>query len=117
MAVDLTRWIATLSGLLATAGAALILTMLPADSPVGGKTETAPIATPEPPLVSVTTITPSTPAGPVAGIDPTVSRALATSGYTEFMGTTDLETLLPTSVVGALEEAEAVLVIPDLGDQ
>lgn len=48
-------------------------------------------------------------------LDPSVSRLLDSSGYTEFMGTSELAVDLPQSIVDTLVSSGSVLVIPSDG--
>lgn len=51
----------------------------------------------------------------VGGLDPSVSALLDSSGYTEFVGTSELAVDLPQSIVDTLVSAGSVLVIPSHG--
>ena len=115
MLQGITAWIATLSGLVATAAAVTVLATLPADdthesepsTTTGGATAQASAAGSDAVVWA--------PSEPIEGIDPAVSDALVASGYTEFMTTSELEQQLPASVVNVLDRAGAVLVIPNQG--
>lgn len=108
------RWISALGGAIVTAaGVAVLASAMSTPAPSGAAlSQAAPLA-PPPPLVvaeSTTTTTVSvTPA--VEGLDPSVADALSTLGYTDFAAEGDLLAQLPPSVVSALIEEGAVLVV------
>ena len=118
MRLDLAKWAATLTGLMATTTAVLVLAGLPGNGhPSEGSDQIEPteaILLPSPTITGMAD--PPTAPTSIAGIDPMVTDALMASGHTGFMSTTELEAQLPPSVVDALEEAGAVLVIQDNED-
>jgi hypothetical protein len=109
------RWISTVAGVIATAAGVLVVVSLSQ----GEATPPPPDAQPQ--IVVATTVPETTtevvtltiPDIPVSGLDPAVSDALITSGYTEFVGEGDLGSVLSPEVALVLTEEGAVLVIAD----
>jgi len=110
------RWISAVGGAIVTAAAvAVIASATSAPSPSGAAPSlAAPLAPPPPLIVEQPSTTTTVAADPVVtGLDPSVSEALTTLGYTDFVSESDLRGQLPKSVVDALIDDAAVLVVPD----
>ena len=112
------RWISAVAGLIATSAAVVVMLSL-SHSPSGEATAPPPEAqieivdwTTEAPAVTQV-IAESNPGLPVSGLDKAVSDALIASGYTEFVGETDLGSELDPTVARVLTDEDAVLVIAD----
>jgi len=112
------RWISTAAGMIAASAAVLVMVSLPTSAD-GEATPQAPEAAieavdpaPATPPATVLVEEP-TPELPVSGLDQSVSDALIASGYTEFVGETDLGSELDPTVARVLTEEGAVLVIAD----
>ena len=70
-----------------------------------------PVTAPATPVLA----TPTVPEPGLGGVPESVASALARAGHTEFVGTVDLESQLPPSVVAVLVEAGATLRVPEVG--
>jgi len=112
------RWISAVAGLIATSAAVVVMVSL-SHSPSGEATPPPPEAqieivdwTTEAPTVAQVIAEPIAEL-PVSGLDESVSDALISSGYTEFVGETDLGSELDPTVARVLTDEDAVLVIAD----
>jgi len=112
------RWTAALAGLIATAAAVTVLVSL-SQAPTGEAAPPTPEPQPEtvnttPELPPTTeTITVEVPEQPIRGLEESISDALIASGYTEFVGESELGSELDPAVARVLSDEDAVLVIAD----
>jgi hypothetical protein len=72
-----------------------------------------PVTAPATPVLATPTVPEPEPG--LGGVPESVASALARAGHTEFVGTVDLESQLPPSVVAVLVEAGATLRVPEVG--
>ena len=108
------RWISSIGGIIATGAAIAVLVSLPTgtppveavNSPIGETTLT------EPPGQQVVIEQPAEHDLSVPDLGDGLTDILAESGYTQFVGTTELSEMLSDDVVQVLISEEAVLVIP-----
>jgi hypothetical protein len=113
------RWLSAIGGVMVMAAGVGVTISVLATTPKPDEAAASLAAPLVPPAVVVagpttTTTTTAQIAPPsIAGLDPTVAEALSALGYTEFVGTSDLRAQLPESVVEALIDEGAVLVIAD----
>lgn len=109
------RWISTIAGIIAASAAVLVIASLPQHT-AGEATPEVPqaviqIADPVPASPTTLIVEESAPGLPVSGLDQAVSDALIASGYTEFIGETDLGSNLDPAIAQVLTDEGAVLVI------
>ena len=100
------RWVPALGGIAVLVLALAVMSSLDDGAIAVQASDPAPIVTYDP-----------GPDGPVevGELDPSVSRLLDSSGYTEFIGTSELEDDVPQSIVETLVGSGSVLVIPSDG--
>jgi hypothetical protein len=108
------RWISSISGVIATGAAVLVLISLPTDPEVSEAVE-MPVDTMsqmEPAEQSLVEELPPAPSLDVPHLGEGIADVLAESGYTQFVDSQELTDTLPDDVVQVLINEESVLVIP-----
>ena len=112
------RWISSIGGMIATGAAIAVLVSLPTGTPppeaVNSPIEEATWV--EPPAQQVVIEEPAQPELSVPDLGEDLTGVLAESGYTQFVGATELSESLSNDVVQVLISEEAVLVIPSSGE-
>ena len=108
------RWISAIGGIVATGAALAVLVSLPTGTPLSDAADSSiePTTQVESPSQEIVLEQPVLPDLSVPELGDEVAGVLAESGYTQFVGSTELSEMLPDDVVQVLIDEGATLVIP-----